>query len=49
MNSLSERTGISLNTMKGYLKLLHDAELLQLLYVTGKGINSLNKPEKIYL
>ena len=49
MNSLSQRTGISLNTMKLYLKLLHDAELLQLLYVEGKGINSLNKPEKIYL
>ncbi len=49
MNSLSERTGISLNTMKLYLKLLNDAELLQLLYVENKGINSLNKPEKIYL
>ncbi|MBW6482093.1 MAG: AAA family ATPase [Vicingaceae bacterium] len=49
MNALSERTGISLNTMKIYLKLLHDAQLLQLLYVQNKGINSLNKPEKIYL
>tara|TARA_R110002050_G_scaffold149463_1_gene276045 strand:+ start:88570 stop:89763 length:1194 start_codon:yes stop_codon:yes gene_type:complete len=49
MKSLSSRTGISLNTMKAYLKLLADAELLQLLYVSGKGINSLNKPEKIYL
>lgn len=49
MNSLSKITGISLNTMKTYLKLLNDAELLQLLYVENKGINSLNKPEKIYL
>jgi len=49
MNALSGRTGISLNTMKLYLKLLTDAELLQLLYVENKGINSLNKPEKIYL
>ncbi|MGB0879311.1 MAG: ATP-binding protein [Polaribacter sp.] len=49
MNSLSERTGISLNTMKLYLKLLSDAELLLLLYAENKGINSLNKPEKIYL
>jgi len=49
MNSLSERTGISLNTMKTYLKLLKDADLLQMLYVKEKGINSLNKPEKIYL
>ncbi len=49
MNALSERTGISLNTMKHYIKLLNDAELLQLLYVKGKSINSINKPEKIYL
>jgi predicted AAA+ superfamily ATPase len=49
MNSLSERTGISLNTMKNYIGLLADAQLLQLLYVQDKGINSLNKPEKIYL
>lgn len=44
----------SLNTMKVYLKLLNDAQLLQLLYVQNKGINpisstGLNKPEKIYL
>ncbi|PLX00903.1 MAG: AAA family ATPase [Marinilabiliales bacterium] len=49
MNSLSERTGISLNTMKVYIKYLYDAQLLNLLYVDDKGINSLNKPEKIYL
>jgi len=49
MKSLSQRTGISLNTMKLYIKLLTDAELLQLLYVENKGINSLNKPEKIFL
>ncbi|MDP2088620.1 MAG: AAA family ATPase [Flavobacteriaceae bacterium] len=49
MNSISERTGISLNTMKNYLKLLNDAQLLNLLYVEDKGINSLGKPEKIFL
>lgn len=49
MNAICERTGISLNTMKNYLKLLHDAQLLQLLYVEEKGINSLGKPEKIFL
>lgn len=49
MNALSQRTGISLNTMKGYLKLLNDAQLIQSLYVEDKGINSLGKPEKIYL
>lgn len=49
MNALSQRTGISLNTMKIYLKLLNDAELIHSLYVENKGINSLGKPEKIYL
>lgn len=49
LNSLSQRTGISVNTMKQYLKYLSDANLLSLLYVPEKGINSLNKPEKIYL
>ena len=49
MNAISERTGISLNTMKNYLKLLNDAQLLRLLYVEDKGINSLGKPEKIFL
>jgi predicted AAA+ superfamily ATPase len=27
MNSISERSGISLNTMKNYLKLLNDAQI----------------------
>jgi hypothetical protein len=49
MKSLSERTGISLNTLKHYIKLLNDAEILKLLYFENKGINSINKPEKIYL
>ncbi|HIE45552.1 MAG TPA: AAA family ATPase [Flavobacteriaceae bacterium] len=49
MNSLSQRTGITVNTMKNYIKLLSDAELLQLLYVPNKSLNSLNKPEKLYL
>jgi len=49
MNSLSSRTGISLNTMKNYIQLLADARLVSLLYFDEAGINSLNKPEKIYL
>ncbi len=49
MNAISERTGISLNTMKNYLRLLNDSQLLQLIYVEDKGINSLGKPEKIFL
>ena len=49
LNSLSQRTGISLNTLKVYIKLLRDAELINLLGVEDKGTNSINKPEKIYL
>ena len=49
MHAISERTGISINTMKNYLKLLNDAQLLSLLYVADKGMNSLSKPEKIYV
>lgn len=49
MNSLSQKSGISLNTMKTYIKLLKDAELIELLHAQNKGINSLNRPEKIYL
>lgn len=49
IKSLSERTGISVNTLKSYLKILSDADIINLLYVTDRGINSLNKPEKIFL
>jgi predicted AAA+ superfamily ATPase len=49
MNSLSERTGISLNTLKNYVNLLNEVEVLKLLYFEDRGINSLNKPEKMYL
>lgn len=49
MQAISQRTGISLNTMKQYMKYLADAGLISLLYSPAKGLNSLNKPEKIYL
>jgi len=49
MSALSERTGISLNTMKNYFSYLNNARLLMLLYVKNEGINRLNKPEKLYL
>jgi predicted AAA+ superfamily ATPase len=49
MNVLSQRSGISLNTMKLYLKYLNDSGIISLLYPSPTGINSLNKPEKIYL
>jgi predicted AAA+ superfamily ATPase len=46
---LSERSGISLNTLKAYMFYLHEAHQVNLLYKTAKGINSLNKPAKIFL
>ncbi len=49
MNALSERTGISLNTMKNYLKNLNDANLISMLYTPEKGLGNLGKPEKIFL
>jgi hypothetical protein len=49
MNSISERTGISINTLKKYLLYLADAQVILFLHSPAKGINSLNKPEKVYL
>ena len=49
MNVLSSRTGISLNTMKNYLYYLNEAQVLFALYTQEFGVNSLGKPEKIYL
>lgn len=45
---ISQRTGISVNTLKLYLQYLANAQIIKLLNVPGKGINSINKPEKIY-
>jgi uncharacterized protein len=49
MQSISQRTGISVNTLKNYLQYLANAKIILLLYPPQKGINSLNKPEKVYL
>ncbi len=49
LSNLSSRTGISINTLKQYLKLLNDAEIIHSLYFPEQGINSLKKAEKIYL
>lgn len=49
MQAVSQRTGISLNTMKNYLQYLNNAKIISLLYASSKGLNSLGKPEKIYL
>jgi predicted AAA+ superfamily ATPase len=47
--TLSERTGISKNTLKNYLKYLESAKIISMLTETSKGLKSLAKPEKIYL
>ncbi len=49
LRNLSSRTGISINTLKQYLKLLNEAEIIHSLYFPEQGINSLKKAEKIYL
>lgn len=49
IEKLSERTGISKNTLKDYLHHMNDALLINLLHKKGKGISRLTKPEKIYL
>lgn len=49
LSNISQRTGLSINTVKHYIQHLRNANLISLLYDQQKGINSLNKPEKIYL
>lgn len=49
LSNISQRTGISINTVKNYIQYLYKANLIALLHDQQKGINSLNKPEKIYL
>jgi len=49
ISNISQRTGISINTVKNYIQYLNNANLIALLHNQQKGINSLNKPEKIYL
>ena len=46
---LSEKTGITRNTVIQYLHLLEDARLIHLVYNDAQGISYLQKPEKIYL
>jgi len=49
IEKLSERIGISKNTLKDYLHYLKDALLISMLYSDSKGISRLTKPDKIYL
>jgi uncharacterized protein len=49
MNSISQRLGISVNTLKIYLQYFEQAGLISMLRVKENSLNSLAKPEKIYL
>lgn len=47
--AISQRSGISINTLKSYINYLSDAELILLLHPNTNGLGNLGKPEKIYL
>ena len=46
---LSERIGLTRNTLVQYLYYLEEADILSLLQVVGKGLRRLQKPDKVYL
>jgi len=46
---LSKQIGVSRETLMKYLYLLENSDLLMLLQSQVKGLNKMNKPEKIYL
>ncbi|CAN5327609.1 AAA family ATPase [soil metagenome] len=49
ISKLSERVGISRNSLLEFLKYLEEMRISRLLYASTKGIGLLQKPEKIYL
>ena len=49
VNKLSERIGISRQTLIAYLYYLAEARLLSTIYKENDGISLLQKPDKIYL
>jgi len=49
IDKLSERIGISRNTLKDYLRYMCEANLISLLYSDRKDIGLLTKPDKIYI
>lgn len=48
-NTISQRSGISINTVKSYMGYLAEAELILLLRSTAKSMGNMGKPEKIFL
>jgi predicted AAA+ superfamily ATPase len=49
ISKLAESLDLSRNTVSLYLSYLQEAEIIRMLYATGKGYNTLTKPEKVYL
>jgi predicted AAA+ superfamily ATPase len=49
ISTLSERVGVSRNTLVQYLHYLEDLRVIRSLYPSTKDIGALQKPEKIYL
>ena len=49
INSLADKTKLHRNTIVNYLHFLHDARLTSLLFASGYGVSTLQKPEKVYL
>jgi predicted AAA+ superfamily ATPase len=49
IQKLSEKIGISRNTLKTYLNYLEEARIINQLEASTKGVSALQKPEKIYL
>lgn len=49
ISKISERIGVSRNTLMIYLNALHDSRLIFSAHKPGKGITALQKPDKVYL
>jgi predicted AAA+ superfamily ATPase len=49
IQNLSEKTGITRNTILLFLNYLNDAQIINLLHIDTKGLSMMQKPEKIYL
>ncbi len=49
VSKLSERIGISRNSLLSYINALHESKLTMSLQKPGNGINLLQKPDKLYL
>ena len=49
VQKLSEKIGVTRNTVIHFLQYLQEAKIVNLLYSATKGVSALQKPEKVYL